>query len=113
MDLLKKNMTANLAGSFWQALMLFIFIPIYIKFVGIESWGLIGLFATLQAMSGLLDLGISNTLNREMARLSALQGREQEMRNLIRTLETLYWSIAVFVGIIVLALSPVIAHHWL
>ena len=113
MDLLKKNMTANLAGSFWQALMLFIFIPIYIKFVGIESWGLIGLFATLQAMSGLLDLGISNTLNREMARLSALQGREQEMRNLIRTLETLYWSIAVFVGIIIVLLSSVIAHHWL
>jgi O-antigen/teichoic acid export membrane protein len=112
MDLLKKNMTANFAGSFWQGLMLFIFVPVYIKLVGIESWGLIGIFITLQAMSSILDLGMSNTLNREMARLSALKGREQEMRDLVRTLELLYWSIAALVGIIIVLLSPVIANHW-
>jgi O-antigen/teichoic acid export membrane protein len=110
---MKKNMAANFAGNIWQALMSFIFIPLYIKFTGIESWGLIGIFLTLQAMSSILDLGMSNTLNREMARLSALKDREQEMRNLVRTLEMLYWCIAVFVGIIIAALSPVIAHHWI
>ena len=93
--------------------MSFIFIPLYIKFTGIESWGLIGIFLTLQAMSSILDLGMSNTLNREMARLSALQDRQQEMRNLVRTLEMLYWSIAVFVGIAIVSLSPFIAHHWI
>lgn len=113
MDLLKKNMTANFAGSFWQALMAFIFIPLYIKFVGIESWGLIGIFVTLQAMSSILDLGMSNTLNREMARLSALKDRQQEMRNLVRTLEMLYWGIAALVGIAIVSLSPFIAHHWI
>ena len=113
MDLIKKNMAANFAGSIWQALMSFIFIPLYIKFTGIESWGLIGIFLTLQAMSSILDLGMSNTLNREMARLSALKDREQEMRNLVRTLEMLYWSIAAFVGITIVSLSPVIAHHWI
>ena len=113
MDLIKKNMAANFAGSIWQALMSFIFIPLYIKFTGIESWGLIGIFLTLQAMSSILDLGMSNTMNREMARLSALKDREQEMRNLVRTLEMLYWSIAAFVGITIVSLSPVIAHHWI
>jgi O-antigen/teichoic acid export membrane protein len=113
MDLLKKNITANFAGSMWQYLIALIFIPFYIKFVGIESWGLIGIFFALQAMSSILDLGMSNTLNREMARLSALQGREQEMRNLVRTLEMLYWSIAAFVGIAIVSLSPFIAHHWI
>ena len=113
MDLIKKIMAANFAGSIWQALMSFIFIPLYIKFTGIESWGLIGIFLTLQAMSSILDLGMSNTLNREMARLSALKDREQEMRNLVRTLEMLYWSIAAFVGITIVSLSPVIAHHWI
>ena len=113
MDLLKKNITANFAGSIWQALMSFIFIPLYIKFTGIESWGLIGIFVTLQAMSSILDLGMSNTLNREMARLSALKDREREMRNLVRTLEMLYWGIAAFVGITIVSLSPFIAHHWI
>jgi O-antigen/teichoic acid export membrane protein len=112
MNLLKKNIVANFAGSTWQAFMSLIFIPLYIKFMGIESWGLIGIFATLQAAFGLLDMGLSSTLNREMARLSVLPNKEQEMRNLVRTLEMLYWGIAVFVGIAVAALSPFIAHHW-
>ena len=72
MSLIKKNILANFAGSIGQVLMGLIFIPLYIKFMGIESWGLIGIFFTLQNISGLLDLGMSNTLNREMARLSAL-----------------------------------------
>jgi len=112
MNLLKKNIVANFVGSIWSAIMGLVFIPLYIKFIGIESWGLIGIFATLQIIFGLLDMGLSNTLNREMARLSVLPGKEQEMRNLVRTLELLYWCIAIFVGITVVLLSPFIAHHW-
>jgi O-antigen/teichoic acid export membrane protein len=112
MKLIKKNMVANFAGNMWQNLIGLVFIPLYVKFLGMEAWGLIGIFFTLQNISGLLDLGMSNTLNREMARLSALEGRQQEMRNLIRTLEIIYWGVAVFAGIAVALLSPVIAHHW-
>jgi O-antigen/teichoic acid export membrane protein len=110
---LKKNIAANFAGSIWQALMGLVFIPLYIKFMGIESFGLIGIFATLQVIFGLLDVGLGGTLTREMARLSVLPSKEQEMRNLVRTLEVIYWSIAVFVGIAVVSLSPFFAHHWI
>ena len=75
MTILQKNIAANIAGSIWQALMGLIFIPFYIKFMGIESWGLIGFFYTLLIMFTLLDLGLSNTLNRELARLSVLAGK--------------------------------------
>jgi O-antigen/teichoic acid export membrane protein len=112
-DLLKKNIAANFVGRIWQALMALIFIPIYIKFMGIEAWGLIGIFATLQGIFGLLDMGLSSTLNREMARLSILPHKEQEMRDLVRTLEAIYWSVSVFVGIAAISLSPIIAHHWI
>jgi O-antigen/teichoic acid export membrane protein len=110
---LKKNIGANFVGSIWQTLMALVFVPLYIKFMGIESYGLIGIFATLQVIFGLLDIGLGSTLTREMARLSVLPRKEQEMRNLVRTMETLYWSIAVFVGIIVASISPIIAHHWI
>ncbi|MBU2465191.1 MAG: oligosaccharide flippase family protein [Bacteroidetes bacterium] len=112
MSLLKKNIAANFAGSIWQALIGLVFIPLYIKFMGIESWGLIGIFATLQVIFGLLDMGLSSTLNREMARLSVLPCKEQEMRNLVRTLEVPYWCVTIFVGITIVLLSPIIAHHW-
>jgi O-antigen/teichoic acid export membrane protein len=113
MSLLKKNIAANFAGSIWQALMGLIFIPLYVKFMGIESWGLIGIFTTLQVMLGLFDMGLSSTLNREMARLSILPHKKQEMRNLVRTLEVLYWGVAVCIGIAVVSLSPFIAYHWI
>ena len=112
MNPVKKNIVANFAGSIWQGIMSLVFIPLYIKFMGVESWGLIGFFATLQAVFSLLDMGLSSTLTREMARLSILPDKKQEMRNLVRTMEIIYWSIAVLAGSIIAASSSFIVHHW-
>jgi O-antigen/teichoic acid export membrane protein len=111
-DLLKKNIAANFVGSFLQSLMTVLFIPIYVRLMWIDAYALVGFFAILQAIFGLLDMGLSSTLNREMARLSILPGRGQEMRNLVRTLETIYWIIAVLVGIIAVSLAPFLSNHF-
>ena len=71
-----------------------------------------GIFATLLAIFGLLDMGLSSTLNREMARLAVLKDKEQEMRDLVRTLEIPYWLVGVLISVIVVVLSPFIAYHW-
>ena len=92
--------------------MALVFVPLYIKFMGVESYGLVGIFTMLLVMTGLLDMGLSGTLNREMARLSVLPGKEQEMRNLVRSLEMIYWCMALFIGIIIIGISPYIANHW-
>lgn len=113
MTVLKKNIIANLIGSIWQAIMGLVFVPFYIKLVGIESWGLIGFFATLLVIFGLFDFGLSSTINREMARLSVQPDKEQHMRNLVRTLEIIYWTIACFVGITIALASPFFANHWI
>ncbi len=110
---LKKNIGANFAGSIWQAVMGLVFVPLYIKFIGIESYGLIGFYTTLQAVFGLLDIGLGSTLTREMARLSVFPDKNREMRDLVRTLELIYWGIAIFVGLVVVSLSSVIANHWI
>jgi O-antigen/teichoic acid export membrane protein len=88
------------------------FIPLYIKLLGAESYGLIGLFVVLQTTFSIFDMGISATFNREMARLNILAGSEQLMRNLARTLEIIYWCIAFGIALSIIAISPVIAHHW-
>lgn len=112
MSVLKKNIIANFIGNVWQALMGFAFVPLYMKFLGVEAYGLIGVSATLQAMFSIFDMGISATLTREMARLSVLQDKEQEIRDLTRSLEIVYWCIASLIGIIVIAVAPFIAHQW-
>ncbi|MCI5133598.1 MAG: polysaccharide biosynthesis protein [Candidatus Electrothrix sp. AW2] len=112
MTLLKKNILANFAGNIWTALMGLAFVPLYIHFMGIEAYGLTGFFAALLGVFGILDMGLSTTLNREMARLSVQQDKAQEMRDLLRTLEIPYWLVALLIGIIVLLVSPFIAYHW-
>lgn len=81
--------------------------------MGITAYGLVGIFATLQTIFGLLDMGLSATLNREMARLSLRSEKNQEMRNLVRTMELIYWAISAIIGIAVVAIAPLIAKHWL
>jgi len=112
MSPLKKNIAANFIGSGWTFLMSLAFIPFYIHFMGIESYGLVGIFVTMQALFGLLDMGLGATVNREMARLSVLPEKAGEMRDLVRTLEVIYWGVAVLIGVAVVFLAPVIAHHW-
>src|SRR5215216_3771623 len=103
---IRNNLIANFLGRGWAALMGIVFIPLYIKFMGIESYGLVGFFTTLQAVFALLDLGLTTTLNREIARYSALAEKSQDMRDLVRTLEIIYWALAFFIGAVVITLSP-------
>lgn len=112
MSTIKRNVMANFGGSIWQALMVLAFVPLYIKFMGVESYGLIGIFTAFQALFVVLDMGLGATLSREMARLSVLPGKEQEMRNLVRSLEVIYWAVAVFIGLLIVVLAPFIANYW-
>jgi O-antigen/teichoic acid export membrane protein len=113
MSQLKRNLIANFVGRGWVALMGIAFIPLYIRFMGIESYGLVGFFTALQAVFLLLDLGLTTTLNRELARYSALPEKSRDMRDLVRTLETVYWALAFCIGAVVLILSPFISSGWI
>jgi O-antigen/teichoic acid export membrane protein len=109
---LKLNILANFAGKAWNAIMLVALVPLYIQVLGIEAYGMIGFFTTLQAVFALLDLGLSTTLNRELARLSARAGTEQEIVDLVRTLEIVYWSVASVIILLVALLMPLVASYW-
>lgn len=113
MSQLRQNILANLVGRGCSALMALAFVPAYIHFMGIEAYGLVGFFVTLQAILSLLDLGLSTTLNRELARLSVQEGERQEARDLVRTFEMIYWVGASAIALVVVLLAPVIAHHWI
>ncbi len=110
---LKLNLLANFAGTGWSTLMGLIFIPLYIRFMGIEAYGLIGFYIALQGALQILDFGLSPTMNREMARYSVQPERAGEARDLVRTLEIGYWAIGLFIGLVIWALAPFIATHWI
>ncbi len=108
----RQNVVANFAGKAWTSIMSLVFIPLYIKFMGIEAYGLIGIFVSLIVLLSILDMGLSSTLSRELARLSAAPDSAQESRDLVRTLEFVYWGIGIIIGLGLIALAPLIAYHW-
>ncbi len=113
MTRLQLNLVANFVGQGWTAVMALAFVPLYIKFLGIEAYGLIGFYAMLQAAFQILDLGLSQTMNREMARYAAMPEKSGEARDLVRTLEVGYWVIGIVLGIVVVIAAPFIAGHWI
>lgn len=113
MNQTKINIIANFAGKLVVAILGIVFVPIYLRYLSVEMYGIIGFFGSIQAFLTLLDGGISPTLNREVARLSAFPDKAQELRDLSRTLEILCWAIGFAVCLIALTVSPFAAGYWL
>lgn len=109
---LSRNLLAGLANSIWSALIGLAVVPFYLKYLGIEAYGLIGFFVTTQALLSLLDMGMAPTINREVARCSA-SGDLKEAGKLLHTLAVVYWSIAAIIAVFIVALAPWIAEYWL
>jgi len=89
------------------------FVPLYIKYLGIEAYGLIGLFSMLQAWLSLLDMGMTPTLGREMARFTGGTHSAQSIRDLLRSIEFITFGIALLIAGGIALGSNWIATHWL
>lgn len=109
---MKLNLLAGFASSAWSALVMLAVVPLYLKYLGIEAYGLIGFFATTQALLQLLDMGLAPTINREVARASA-SGNLREAGKLLHTLAIIYWGMAGVIAILIVALAPLLAEYWL
>lgn len=110
---IRRNILANFVGQAWSAIMGLAFLPLYIKQLGAESFGLIGFFATLQAWLTVMDMGLTPALSREMARFSAGALSIESVRNLLRSMEAVSISIAASVALLGLCSASYVAEHWL
>jgi O-antigen/teichoic acid export membrane protein len=107
------NMLSGFAAGGWSALVGLVVLPFYLKYLGIEAFGLVGFLLTLQAWFLLLDMGLSPTTSREMARFSGGQHSQQGIRNLFTSLEWVYALIAVFLALTLVAGARWLVSDWL
>jgi len=111
---LRSNILANFAGKGWTALMALVFVPVYIDFIGIEAYGLVGIFLSLLALSTILDLGLSTSLNKELAHMSIhAENNAQDMNDLVRTLEVVFWGAATLIAGTIALAAPLLTKYWL
>ena len=111
--MLKRNLVGNYLGQAWIALMSLAFIPLYIKYLGIESYGLIGIFGVLQTWLSMFDMGMTPALNREMARFTGGKGSINTVRDLLRSIEIISLVVALVVGLCVWSASGWLANNWI
>lgn len=109
---LKTNVVANYLGQGWRALMALAFVPTWISILGIEAYGLVGIFLVLQAWLGLLDMGLRPTLSREMSRYLGGEHDAQSIRDLLRSIEIIAAPIAILILVVVWAASGWLSTHW-
>ena len=110
--MLKRNLIANYLGQFWSNIIGLLLIPIYIKYLGIEAYGLIGFFTILQTCLILMDMGIAPTLNREMARFSSGARNPLSICNLLRSLEIIACLISLVIAAVIYGSSDWLSKNW-
>lgn len=111
--MIRQNIIANLVGRAWGIVSVYLFIPLYLKFLGIEAYGLVGFYSMLLGVLAFADIGLTATLSREMARLSVREDMASEMGDLLRTYESIYLLISIALATIIWFFAPLIAERWL
>lgn len=110
---LKKNVIANYASQLYVTAIGILILPLYIKYMGAEAYGLVGFFTMLQAWFGLLDMGLTPTIGRETARYHGGAMSSLAYRQLFRALSMVFACIALVGGSGLWLLSEVVATRWL
>lgn len=110
---LRNNIIANYISQIYVSIIGVIILPLYIKHMGAEAYGLIGFFTMLQAWFALLDLGLTPTIGRETARYRAGALSAVEYRQLFRALNLIFIVVAIVGGGLLLGASELLATRWL
>ncbi|MEY2916711.1 MAG: polysaccharide biosynthesis protein [Bacteroidota bacterium] len=108
----KFNVFANYGGNILTAVISLIFIPVYIKYLGIESYGVLGFFVTIQGLLAFLDLGLGITINQEMARYYGNAEKTNYLNNLAYSLQIVYWIIGILIALFLFVFTPYFSASW-
>ena len=110
---LQRNIFASFASQIYVTLIGIVMVPMYVKYMGAEAYGLVGFFALLQAWFNLLDIGLTPTIARETARHRGGATDALNYRSLVRALELIFLAVALLGGVAMLAAAGYIARDWL
>ncbi|KQX94906.1 polysaccharide biosynthesis protein [Variovorax sp. Root473] len=113
MSSLKSSIVASYTSQIYIALVGIIMMPMYLKYMGSEAYGLVGFFTMLQVWFQLLDFGLSPTLARECARYKGGATDGLTLRRLVRALEVIFVIIGATMALCLAMNAGWVATTWL
>ena len=69
-------------------------VPIFLHFLGSEAYGVVGLYLSLVALSGLVDMGVPVSANRQISTLLAQKASVLRISQTVRSLEIFIWTVS-------------------
>jgi O-antigen/teichoic acid export membrane protein len=110
---LKRNILANYVGQLYVIAINILLVPLYVKYIGIEAYGVVGFYAMLQGWFILLDMGLTPTMAREAARFNGGETDALSLRRLLRSLEGIFFGVALLGTLAMVGGANFIASSWL
>lgn len=110
---MKLNFAANTLSRVIAGLFNFVAAPLYAHLIGMEGYGLIGIFLTLQGLIQILEVGLTTAASRELARRCVTSECAATTRDYVRTLATLYWTATIGVSLASPLIAGVLVNRWL
>lgn len=108
---LKSGIAANIAANAVTAVVFIISVPLIIPYIGIEAYGLVGIFLAIQGVVMVLDIGLNVAVTREFATKVSDVGRSGELWDLLRTSEGVYWAITSIAAVSWLAVAGIVSAY--
>jgi O-antigen/teichoic acid export membrane protein len=112
MEGMRSALAASIAARAMAAALGLLALPVYLRQLGVEAYGVVGLFASLQAVLAFMDFGLPTTLTRQLAGLAQDRESRAEGRDTTRTFELAYFALAAGIGLALAAAAPFVAAHW-
>ncbi len=105
---LNKNIFANYTGVAVSMLLTFLVVPFYLRWLGADAYGLIGISTLIQGWIMLLNVGLAPVAGRQAAQVQARITDWSQARRFFRTIDWLMLAIA-----LPTVLTVFFSRHWL
>lgn len=99
----------NYAGRLISVGSIYLFIPYYIRILGVEQYGIIALYSVILTFTALADIGLSASFARE----AAMSSNKTRLLDLLTTIERVLLATTSAVAVLLVLCADLIATRWL
>ncbi len=108
-----KNVSWNFIAAVWMAVMTVLVTPLYVSNLGLNLYGIIGIWLVFQAIMNFFDFGLGTTLTKEFSTVNLPDKKGFHYSDTLRTIEIVYWGISVICVVLFILVTNVFFSEWI